>query len=245
MKKERTIIILIFVLIGLLGVGIFCFAYRPIFSGPISAKHADWEAFGDFFWGLGTMLFTGLSVIVLFIVNSSLNKYNENLQNKQQEFDQKLEHDRQEFERKMIEWRGEILKDIMSQKRIDYWQEEYHQIVIRLTQGKVKSDEEWLNLLRRVTVLYRSMQMELFQTNDGDSQNISQRMDRINAMIIKVLNDTYQAKGLKTNTVFQDNNAGLNYLIVNLFFDIFKLKQGLREEDMKRIFNSENVETQQ
>lgn len=232
-------------LIVLLGVGIFCFAYRPIFSGAISSSHSDWEAFGDFFWGLGTMLFTALSVIVLYIVNNSLNTFNENLQNKRQEFEQKLEQDRQEFERKMTERRGEILKDIMSQKRIDYWQEEYHQIVIHLTQGKVKSDEEWLNLLKRVTVLYRSMQMELLHTNDEDSQNISRRMDRINAMIIKVLNDTYQARGLKTKTIFQDNNAGINYLIVNLFFDIFKLKQGLREEDMKRIFNSENVETQQ
>lgn len=97
MKKERTIIILIFVLIVLLGVGIFCFAYRPIFSGALSSSHSDWEAFGDFFWGLGTMLLTALNVYVFYKLTISIGESEKDrdeaalkLQQRQFEFNQKM-----------------------------------------------------------------------------------------------------------------------------------------------------------
>ena len=98
MKTERIIITLAFVLIGLIMVGVFCFMYRPIFSGPLSVKHADWEAFGDFFWGLGTMLLTGLNVIVLLLVNRQLREYNDKQQSHQDAFELKLEEDRKAFQ---------------------------------------------------------------------------------------------------------------------------------------------------
>ena len=98
MKTERIIITIAFVLIGLIMVGIFCFMYRPIFSGPLSVKHADWEAFGDFFWGLGTMLLTGLNVIVLLLVNRQLREYNDKQQSHQDTFELKLEEDRKAFQ---------------------------------------------------------------------------------------------------------------------------------------------------
>ncbi len=61
--KNKAIIISL-VAIALIMLCIWWFAYRPIFSGGYSSVNADWGGFGDFFWGLGTMLLTGLNVYV-------------------------------------------------------------------------------------------------------------------------------------------------------------------------------------
>ena len=69
--KRKTIIIW-FGSIALIMLLVWLCAYRPVFSGPISSEHADWGNFGDFFWGLGTMLLTGLNVYVFYKLTTIL-----------------------------------------------------------------------------------------------------------------------------------------------------------------------------
>lgn len=97
MKTNRIIINLLFVFICLLLVGVFCFVYRPIFYGSVSRDIADWGNFGNFFWGLGTMLLTALNVYVFYRLTVVFGKSEEerdkaalNLQQRQFEFDQKM-----------------------------------------------------------------------------------------------------------------------------------------------------------
>lgn len=102
MKKCSSIYILLaFAGILIVVLCVLLFAYWPHFADDLSDKNADWGDFGQFFWGLGTMLLTALNVWVLFSVNRSLNEFNENLQTKQQEFEKWLEEDRQKFQVKM------------------------------------------------------------------------------------------------------------------------------------------------
>jgi len=77
---------------------VWAFAYRPTFSTSIfSIENTDWGGFGDFFWGLGTMLLTGLNVYVFFHLTTIFGKSEEErdknalyLQQRQFEFNQKM-----------------------------------------------------------------------------------------------------------------------------------------------------------
>ncbi len=67
------------------------------FSQDISGNNADWGNFGDFFWGLGTMLLTGLNVFVFYrltiVLHEADTKRNQaalDLQRRQFEFAQKM-----------------------------------------------------------------------------------------------------------------------------------------------------------
>lgn len=98
MKKCSSLNIIIAIctiLIVLLCVG--AFVYKPHFSDSLSGNNADWGNFGDFFWGLGTMLLTGLNVYVFYRLTVVFGKSEEerdkaalNLQQRQFEFDQKM-----------------------------------------------------------------------------------------------------------------------------------------------------------
>ena len=209
MKQEKTIIFLVFVLIVLLGVGIFCFAYRPVFSGPISTKHADWEAFGDFFWGLGTMLFTGLSVWMLYFVNRQLRDNQEQQQLQQEKFQTQLEESRRKF-----------LEEIIRKKRIEDWLGTYHQIVLKLTGPELKSDADWLNILRELTVTYKALMIE----RDSFSQNTLDDINKTNEKIKEVIITSYgvvdaSAEGLKIAI----QHISLNKEIVDLYFELLAL----------------------
>lgn len=229
MKTERKIIVLIFVLIGLLGVGVFCFAYRPVFCGPISDNHADWEAFGDFFWGLGTMLFSGLSVWMLYFVNRQLRENQEQQQVQQEKFQTRLEESRRKF-----------LEDIIRRKRIEDWLESYHQIVLKLTGPELKSDADWLNLLRELTVVYKAIITEQENFSQDTLDNINKIRAKIKEAILKgysvVDNST---EGLKMAIV----NVSLNKEIVDLYFDLLALNKGSFDIDF--LFKEEKDEEQQ
>ena len=97
MKKETSNIILTLSIILVLLLSIWFFAYLPKFNNSISGNNADWGNFGDFFWGLGTMLLTGLNVYVFYRLTVVFGKSEEerdkaalNLQQRQFEFDQKM-----------------------------------------------------------------------------------------------------------------------------------------------------------
>lgn len=75
MKKCSSLNILIAIcaiLIVLLCVG--AFVYKPHFSDSLSGNNADWGNFGDFFWGLGTMLLTALNVYMVYNINNTIER---------------------------------------------------------------------------------------------------------------------------------------------------------------------------
>lgn len=96
--KNKTNLLLAFAAIGLVLLCIWAFAYRPTFSiSTFSIENTDWGGFGDFFWGLGTMLLTGLNVYVFYHLTTIFGKSEEerdknalNLQQRQFEFNQKM-----------------------------------------------------------------------------------------------------------------------------------------------------------
>ena len=98
MKKCSSLNIIIAIctiLIVLLCVG--AFVYKPHFSDSLSGNNADWGNFGDFFWGLGTMLLTALNVYVFYKLTISIGESEKDrdeaalkLQQRQFEFNQKM-----------------------------------------------------------------------------------------------------------------------------------------------------------
>lgn len=211
MKTDRIIIILAFILIGLLMALVFCCAYRPIFSGPISTEHADWEAFGDFFWGLGTMLFTALSVWMLYFVNLQLRKNQEQQQIQQEKFQTRLEEERRK-----------LLEEIIRKKRIEDLLASYHQIILKLTGPALKSDADWFNLLRELTVTFKAIVAE----QDNFPQDTLNKINIINEEIKKVIIQSYSivdnsSEGLKMAII----NVSLNREIVDLYFELLALNK--------------------
>lgn len=76
MKKERKIDWRFCVIAGIGGLLIILSValYCSHFQCAISNNSADWGNFGDFFWGLGTMLLTGLNVYVFYKLTTFLAK---------------------------------------------------------------------------------------------------------------------------------------------------------------------------
>ena len=63
----------VFIAVGVLIWGVF---YRPQFSSTFSGNNADWGDFGEFFFGLGTRLLTGLTVFIMLGIDSHLHRSN-------------------------------------------------------------------------------------------------------------------------------------------------------------------------
>lgn len=71
----KKAIIICFIIIAFTMLCVWFFAYRPTFSiWTYSTENTDWGGFGDFFWGLGTMLLTGLNVYVFYKLTTILAK---------------------------------------------------------------------------------------------------------------------------------------------------------------------------
>lgn len=71
-RSNLVVIALPIVVVLIIGLSVWAFAYVPNFSDKISGDNADWGGFGNFFWGLGTMLLTALSVYFMYRINSSI-----------------------------------------------------------------------------------------------------------------------------------------------------------------------------
>lgn len=228
MKFDRAIIVLAFILIGLLLIGVFCFVYRPIFSGPISTEHAEWEAFGGFFWGLGTMLLTGLNVWMLYFVNQQLRENQEQQQIQQEKFQTRIEESRRKF-----------LEEIIRRKRFEDWLGTYHLIVLKLTGPELKSDTDWLNLLRELTVIYKAIIAE----QDSLLKDTLNKINRVNEEIKNVIIQSYSVsetslKGLKIAIV----HVSLNKEIVDLYFELLALNKV--SFDIDYLFKEDKYEKQ-
>ena len=65
----------ILVAFGIIAFSMWCvweFAYKPNFSTTFSSSNVEWGGFGDFFWGLGTMLLTALNVYMVYNINTTI-----------------------------------------------------------------------------------------------------------------------------------------------------------------------------
>jgi len=98
MKKQSNykIIIALAIIAAILFV-VWYLVYKPNFPNAFSNSNAEWGGFGDFFWGLGIMLLTGLNVYVFYKLtivygNAEVerNKSARELQQRQFEFTQKM-----------------------------------------------------------------------------------------------------------------------------------------------------------
>lgn len=226
MKKCSSLyIFLAFVGIIIILLCVVLFAYKPHFGETLSNNNADWGNFGQFFWGLGTMLLTGLSVIVLFVVNKSLNKFYAHQQEKQQEFEKWLETDRQNFQRELEGERIKIQVDMLRQKRIDNWMKIYYQIVLRLATSNIKSDAEWLELLRNLTIIHKSMINEGLFGDENNQEHVAYTLGQINSKIKEVIVESttpgYDNDGLE----LYDKHFALSWSIVQLYFNLTSLKE--------------------
>lgn len=94
---EKKTIIIGFGSIALTMLLVWLLAYIPILSTVTFSSNTELGGFGDFFWGLGTMLLTGLNVFVFYrltiVLHEADTKRNQaalNLQHRQFEFAQKM-----------------------------------------------------------------------------------------------------------------------------------------------------------
>lgn len=96
-KRRMPVLLIGFGITLLTLVLVWFFAYRPNFSHTPACNNVDWGGFGDFFWGLGTMLLTALNVFVFYrltnIYGQSEQERDKNalkLQQRQFEYEQKI-----------------------------------------------------------------------------------------------------------------------------------------------------------
>ena len=73
--KNKYYILIAFLVIAVIMLGVLGFAYRITFStSEYSPNNVDWGGFGDFFWGLGTMLLTALNVYMVYNINNTIER---------------------------------------------------------------------------------------------------------------------------------------------------------------------------
>lgn len=232
MKKCSSLNIVIAIcaiLIVLLCVG--AFVYKPHFSDSLSGNNADWGNFGQFFWGLGTMLLTALSVWVLFSVNRSLNEFNENLQTKQQEFEQRLEKDRQDLQIELEERRLKIKQDIWRHDRIESWLKDYYTLLVELTGPELKSDAQWYNILRKLTLLYNALLTESNNLPKDVVEQIEDNKTKIRNIIIHSYANS-KADELVVGIV----NFELNRKIINTYYMLIAINGVITQEDYNHVY---------
>lgn len=228
MKKGTSNIILALSIIFVVLLSVWFFAYLPKFGNTISGNSVDWSGFGDFFWGLGTMLFTGLSVWMLYFVNQQLRENQEQQQIQQEKFQTQLEESRRKF-----------LEEIIRRKRIEDWLETYHQIVLKLTGSELKSDADWLNLLRELTVTYKAIIAE----QNCFAPDTLDKINKVNGEIKDVILKSYSVvnssvEGLKIAILY----VSLNKEIVDLYFELLTLNKVSFDIDF--LFKEEKDEKQ-
>ena len=202
-KKTLSNIILALGIIIVVMLSIWLFAYLPHVGSTISSRNADWGYFGEFFWDLGTMLLTGLNVFVLVLLNKQLHENNESQQDRQNLFMIKMEEERRS-----------IVQDIIVTKRLEANLKIYYELIIRITRYELKYTE-WIDALREITLLYKSM-----LNNKGLSQETIAEINSINEDIKKTVLLSYTLSKEQKKTAIIDPFLGMK--IVDLFYKIEK-----------------------
>ncbi len=230
---NKTILSNIILALGIIIVvilSIWLFVYLPNVGSAISSSNADWGYFGEFFWDLGTMLLTGLNVFVLVLLNKQLHENNESQQDRQNQFMIKVEEERRS-----------IVQEIIVAKRLEENLKIYYELIIRITRYELKYSE-WIDALREITLLYKSM-----LNNKGLSQESITEINSINEGIKNTVLASYLLSEEQKQTAIIDYVLGMR--IVDLYYKIEKnnnesisfslnfLNEQLAEEEQK---NSKN-----
>lgn len=202
-KKTLSNMILALGIIIVVILGIWLFAYLPNVGSNISSANDDWGYFGEFFWGLGTMLLTALNVFVLVLLNKQLYENNESQQDRQKQFLIKLEEERRS-----------IVQDIIVTKRLEENLKIYYELNIRITCYDL-TYEKWIDALREITLLYKSM-----LNNKGLTQDIVDEINSINEDIKKTVLQSYSLPEKQRKTAIVNPILGMR--IVNLYYKIEK-----------------------
>ncbi len=238
-KKTLSNIILALGIIIVVILGIWLFAYLPNVGSAISTANADWGYFGEFFWDLGTMLLTGLSVLVLYKVNESLNEFNENLQQKQIEFEKWLEEGRQKFQIEMENKRREIQKEKIRLKRFENWLEKYYELILRLTSSKLSSDIEWLDILRELTIIYRAILADNLIEEIEETKPIIEKLQKMDKDIRNTIVHASVSPKPQGPMLLFYQNLGLSTNIIQLYFEMLSLKNDLPKISEEDFFSIE------
>ena len=202
-KQTLSNIIIALGIIIVVILGIWLFAYLPNVGSNISSANDDWGYFGEFFWGLGSMLLTGLNVFVLVLLNKQLHENNESQQDRQNQFMIKMEEERRS-----------IVQDIIVTKRLEENLKIYYRYILHITRYELKY-KEWIDILRKITILYRSM-----LNNQGLTQDIVNEINIINEGIKKIVLASYLLSEEQKQTTIVDPVLGMR--IVNLYYKIEK-----------------------
>ena len=243
MKKATSNIIFALGVIIVVLLCIWFFAYLPNFGCAISGNSIDWSGFGDFFWGLGTMLFTALSVWALYRVNESLYEFNENLHQKQIEFEKWLEEGRQKFQIEMENKRREIQKEKIRLKRFENWLEKYYELILRMTSSKLSSDIEWLDILRELTIIYRAILADNLIEETEETKPIIEKLQKMDKEIRNtVVHASVSPKPQGPMLLFYQH-IGMSTNIIQLYFEMLSLKNDLPKISEEDFFLKEKVAT--
>ena len=202
-KQTLSNIIIALGIIIVVILGIWLFAYLPNVGSNISSANDDWGYFGEFFWGLGSMLLTGLNVFVLVLLNKQLHENNESQQDRQNQFMIKMEEERRS-----------IVQDIIVTKRLEENLKIYYRYILHITRYELKY-KEWIDILRKITILYRSM-----LNNQGLTQDIVNEINSINEGIKNIVLASYLLSEEQKQTAIVDPVLGMR--IVNLYYKIEK-----------------------
>lgn len=76
MAERSWYLIITFIVVFAIGLGICAYLYLPQFTNTLSGDNSDWGNFGQFFFGLGTMVFTAISAFVMLGIDTQLNRSN-------------------------------------------------------------------------------------------------------------------------------------------------------------------------
>ncbi len=101
---EKYLVYYLIVSVILASAGIFWGVYFPHFSHDISENNMDWGNFGAFFWGFGTMCFTGLNVYFFASLTNNIKRQDKSLER------QKLNYTKKRYR---LEMQREILDDYL------------------------------------------------------------------------------------------------------------------------------------
>lgn len=76
MTRRHWIVVIVIIAIIFIGMIVWGFCYFPHFSNSLSGNNADWGNFGQFFFGLGTMLLAGLAAFIMLGIDTQLHRSN-------------------------------------------------------------------------------------------------------------------------------------------------------------------------
>lgn len=202
---EKYLVYYLIVSVILAGAGIFFGVYFPHFSHEISENNMDWGNFGAFFWGFGTMCFTGLNVYFFASLTKNIKQQDKTLAR------QKLNYTKKRYR---LEMQRNILDDYLK-----YLNWIFDTNVIT-EDHKVNS--EWNTKLEK-PVYYLGNYVSLFESLQGNKvldENI-QKMKYAQKLLV----EREQISDLQQKEIWNHAHSNLENDIYDILFGIYVILQ--------------------